>query len=235
MESCVIKLTEAANKHGNLNLKACGKDFFPPDVFGGSSKKAGLGTPITLSVEGLPEPIKTDIPTDKKTKNPRWIFRERAWAKKFVRIHNLKDGDKIIVSRIATRKYQIIPNSIDTTRKKNLLNPIERNSDLITLQQAANISGKKPYNIRDYIQRGRINKYNTSGQRISKAHNGQLRVSLKELKDFLDTFRHDHQKHHRKGLTEELGFYNLPEYERTKYVYRIHPYLGKFILQSTTC
>jgi hypothetical protein len=65
MESCVIKLTEAANKHGNLNIRACGKDFFPPDVFGGSSKKDGLGTPITLSVEGLTEPVETDIPIDR--------------------------------------------------------------------------------------------------------------------------------------------------------------------------
>ena len=67
MESCVIKLTEATHKYGNLNIRPCGKGFFPSDVFGGSSKKAGLGTPITLSVEGLSEPIKTDIPTDKKT------------------------------------------------------------------------------------------------------------------------------------------------------------------------
>ena len=43
MESRVIKLTPAAHKHGNLNLSACGKDFFPPDVFGGPSKKAGIG------------------------------------------------------------------------------------------------------------------------------------------------------------------------------------------------
>jgi hypothetical protein len=65
MESRTIKLTEATNKHGNLNIRVCGKDFFPPDVFGGSSKKDGLGTPITLSVKGLKEPIETDIPTDK--------------------------------------------------------------------------------------------------------------------------------------------------------------------------
>ncbi len=231
MESCVIKLTKAANKHGNLNIRDCGKDFFPSDVFGGSSRKDGLGKPIILSVEGLSEPIKTDIPTDKKTEKPRWIFRERAWTKKFVRIHNLKDGDTIIVSRIAPRKYQIIPSSVFNNRKKTLLNTMVGNSDLITLQQAANIFGKTPHNIRDYIQRGRIKKYDSSGQRISKARNGQLRVSLKELKDFLDVLKWDHKKHHKKGLHEELGFYDLPEYERTKHVHRIHPYLGKFIPQ----
>lgn len=228
MESCIIKLTEAAHKYGNLNIRPCGKEFFPTDVFGGSSKKAGLGTPITLRVEGLPEPIKTDIPTDKKTEHPRWMFRERAWAKKFVKIHNLKVGNTIVVSRIAPRKYLITPNGRDTAQQKYLITHIGRDSDFITLQQAANIVGKTPHNIRDYIQRGRINKYNPSGQRISKARNGQLRVSLRELKDFLNILEQDRQKHHMTGLNEELGFYGLPEYERTKHVHRLHPYLPKF-------
>ena len=109
MESRTIQLTEAANKHGNLNIRACGKDFSPPDVFGGSSKKAGLGTPITLHVEGLPEPIKTDIPTDKNTEHPRWIFRERAWTKKFVKVHNLKTDDTVRISRIDNRTYEVVP------------------------------------------------------------------------------------------------------------------------------
>ena len=41
----------------------------------------------------------------------------------------------------------------------------------------------------------------------------------------------DRQKHHFAGLHKELGFYGLPEYERTKHVHRLHPYLGKFIPQ----
>ena len=224
MESCTIQLTSAAHKQGNLNIRPCGKGFFPPDVFGSSSQKTGLGKPIILCVEGLSEPIETDIPTDRKTKRPRWIFRNRAWAKKFVKVNNLKVGDTIVVNRIA-------PNGNDAFQKKNLLNPVGEDSDLVTIERAASYVGKTIHNIRDYIQRGRINKYNPLGQRISKAHNGQLRISLRELKEFLEKFTHDHQKHHRKGLHEELGFYNLPEYERTKYVHRIHHYLGKFIPQ----
>ncbi len=192
MESRVIKLTEATHKYGNLNIRNCGKDFFPPDVFGGSSKKAGLGTPITLRVEGLSESIVTDIPTDKKTKRPRWMFRERAWAKEFVKLHSLKEGDTIVISRIAPRKYLIIPNGRDTAQQNYLITPTEKDSDLITLQQAANIVGKTPHNIRDYIQRGRINKYDPLGQRITRARNGQLRVSLRELKDFLNILAQDH-------------------------------------------
>jgi len=136
MESCVIELTEATQKYGNLNIRPCGKDFFPPDVFGGSSKKVKIGTPITLHVEGLKEPINTDIPTDKKTKNPRWMFRERAWAKKFVILNNLKIGDTIVVSRIAPRKYLITTNGRKKTRQKYLINSTEGNSDLVNLQKA---------------------------------------------------------------------------------------------------
>jgi hypothetical protein len=81
MESYIIHLTPAALKHGNLNLSRCGKNFFPSDVFGNSSRSKGIGTPITLKIEGLGKPIKTDIPTDKSTGRPRWIFRERKWLK----------------------------------------------------------------------------------------------------------------------------------------------------------
>jgi len=227
MESRLIKLTDGDIKNDKINIRACGKDFFPPDVFGGSSKKAGLGTPITLRVEGLTEPIKTDIPTDKKTKHPRWMFRERAWAKEFVKLHNLKEGDTIVISRIAPRKYLIIPNGKDTAQQNYLITPTAKDSDLITLQQAANIVGKTTHNIRDYIQRGRINKYDPSGQRITRARNSQLRVSLKELKDFLDILALDHNKHHKAGLHEDLGFYGLPEYERTKHVLRFQAYCEK--------
>jgi hypothetical protein len=50
METRVIKLTESAFKYGNLNLRACGKDFFPSDVFGGPNKKSGLLTQSRVSV-----------------------------------------------------------------------------------------------------------------------------------------------------------------------------------------
>ncbi|HZQ07289.1 MAG TPA: helix-turn-helix domain-containing protein, partial [Anaerolineae bacterium] len=66
------------------------------------------------------------------------------------------------------------------------MNRTIKTSDLVTLEEAAQIVGKTPHNIRDYIQRGRIGKYNDKGERIAKAKNGQLRVSLKELQMFLD-------------------------------------------------
>lgn len=105
------------------------------------------------------------------------------------------------------------------------------NLELVTLEEAAQSVGKTPHNIRDYIQRQRITKYNDKGEVIERAKNGELRVSLKELKVFLALVNQGDEKHHRAGLHPELGFHGLPEYERTKHVHRLHPYLGKFIPQ----
>jgi len=118
MESFIIQLTEAAHKYGNLNLRQCGKNFFPPDVFGGSSQAKGLGTPITLNVDGLSKPIKTDIPTDIKTGKPRWIFRRRNWVIQFVRYHKLLPRDNVIIRRITERTYEIKPDNAPKNLQK---------------------------------------------------------------------------------------------------------------------
>ncbi len=105
------------------------------------------------------------------------------------------------------------------------------NLDLVTIEEAARAVGKTPHNIRDYIQRGRISKYNERGEIIERAQNGHLRVSLKEIRIFLSLVEQGLEKHHHAGLHPELGFHNVPEYQRTKHVHRLHPYLGKFIPQ----
>jgi len=111
MESCVIQLTESAHKYGNLNIRPCGKDFFPVDSYGGSSREAGLGVQITLKADGLPNSIETDIPKDKKTGKPRWIFRKRKWVKDFVRYHKLQPNDTITIYRLDKRTYNVSPNN----------------------------------------------------------------------------------------------------------------------------
>ena len=93
------------------------------------------------------------------------------------------------------------------------------------------LTGKTPHNIRDYIQRDRIKKFDTEGNIIEYAKNGQLRVSLKEVRAFLYLVSQRDEKHHHAGLHPELGFYDVPEHQRTKHVHRLHPYLGKFIPQ----
>jgi len=109
MESRVIELTEATHKYGNLNIRSCGKEFFPTDIFGSSSKKAGLGAQVTIKADGLPNLINTDIPTDKNTGRPRWMFRKRKWVKEFVRCHRLRANDAVIIERLAKRIYEIRP------------------------------------------------------------------------------------------------------------------------------
>ena len=106
------------------------------------------------------------------------------------------------------------------------------NLDLITISEAAETVGKTVHNIRYYIDYKRIGKYTPDGTQLNqKAKNGELRVSLKELMIFLELIEQGNSHHHQEGLDAELGFYNLPERERTKHVHRLHPYLGKFIPQ----
>ncbi len=114
MESRTIQLTPAAFKYGNLNLSSCGEDFFPSDVFGGPSKKAGFGTPIIIKADGLSNPIKTDIPTDGKSRKPRWIFRERKWIKDFVSCNKLHANDTVTIERLDERTYRLSPNNHNT-------------------------------------------------------------------------------------------------------------------------
>jgi len=110
MESCVIQLTPAAKKYGNLNIRPCGKDFFPKDVFGGPSRKAGIGVPIIIHVDGLSERVETDIPKD-KTGKPRWIFRKRKWVKEFVHCHKLQSAETVTIDRLDKRTYRVSPNN----------------------------------------------------------------------------------------------------------------------------
>ena len=119
MDSRVIQLTPSAQKHGNLNLKVCRKDFFPADVFGPPSKAQGTGVPITLKVEGLPNPVKTDIPTDKETGKPRWLFRERSWVKQFVRTNLLSTTASVIITRVDKREYSVAP-ATNAARQQSL-------------------------------------------------------------------------------------------------------------------
>ena len=110
MESRTIELTKADITNNKLNIRPCGKGFFPKDAFGGSSKKGNLGVPITLKVDGLPNPIQTDIPKDMAGR-PRWLFRERAWIRKFVKVHNLHPDDTVMIYRVGKRTYVISPNN----------------------------------------------------------------------------------------------------------------------------
>ena len=109
METAIIELTASAIKEHRLDIRACGKEFFPIDAIGGSSKKTRIGNPVTLIPQGLSCSVKTDIPTDKRSGCIRWIFRERTWMGDFVRANSLIPGDRIVIRHVRNRTYEVVP------------------------------------------------------------------------------------------------------------------------------
>lgn len=95
----------ALNGNRRLSIREAGRDFFPPDVFGGTNKE-NAGKPIALFVRGISKAIKTDIPTD-SIGRPRWFFRNRSWVSGFVSHFSLKEGDRINLIRTGGREYII--------------------------------------------------------------------------------------------------------------------------------
>lgn len=108
MDVRVIKITSSAQTEGRLNIKTCGKAFFPASAFGSSMLSKGRGQCLRLKVYGLSEMILTDIPTDTLGR-PRWFFRERGWVKTFVKVHNLQPGSKVIIRRTAALQFEVEP------------------------------------------------------------------------------------------------------------------------------
>jgi len=108
MDSQVLELSSGAIRNKKLNIRSCGLDFFPDGILGGSTKE-NLGHQITIRADGLSAPIKTDIPTDKRSGRPRWFFRERTWVSDFIRSNSLIAGDKVVIRRISNKKYELIP------------------------------------------------------------------------------------------------------------------------------
>ena len=126
MDSRMIQLTAAAHKYGNLNICSCGRNFFPSDVFGGHSRIKGLGNPIIIKADGLLHTIKTDIPTHRKTGKPRWIFRNRAWVKEFVKYHKLNIDDIVTITRVDEKTYKVATNNNSQTSEGYLLKVVEK-------------------------------------------------------------------------------------------------------------
>jgi hypothetical protein len=108
MESCTIELTDGAIRNNKLNVRACGLNFFPTGVVGGA-KKEDSGTKIIISAVGLDQPIKTDIPSDKKTGKPRWFLRERSSIGDFYSSNSMISGDNLTIRRLSNKKYELVP------------------------------------------------------------------------------------------------------------------------------
>ena len=98
-----------ANIRGSHLYLSGHADFFPADCFGPASAMAGYGKLLTLQVDGLREPVLTDIPTDAHTGKPRRFFRCRGWVREFYKKHGIKNGDTICVERLGSHRYRVSP------------------------------------------------------------------------------------------------------------------------------
>jgi hypothetical protein len=231
MESRIIQLTPAASKYGNLNISCCGKGFFPSDIFGSPSKKGGKGVPITLKVQGLSKTIETDIPTTTNGK-PRWLFRERAWVKNFIKLNQLKEDNHITIKRLNYRTYQIMSNNNSVANLPIKIKSISLENDLISIKEASEWAtkylGKKvtPSNISYLIQYGCVKKI---------GDNGSTQISKQELLDYYKSYNGQRLISWKDKLGDDLNwalsFDQYKEAETTKHVHRLHPYKGKFIPQ----
>jgi DNA (cytosine-5)-methyltransferase 1 len=104
----LITVNAANLRHKHLYIRNH-LDFFPKDSFGGSTNGRRAGKPVTLHVDGLAEPIITDIPSDAKTGRPRAFFRKRAWVGRFFEVAGIHEGDVIAIERLSPHAYRIYP------------------------------------------------------------------------------------------------------------------------------
>ncbi len=84
-------------------------DFFPKQCYGGSNKKKKIGKELNLIVEGLNEPVKTDIGINGSNGKPRNFFRNRKWVRRFFKKHEIREGDVVAIERVDKFTYRIYP------------------------------------------------------------------------------------------------------------------------------
>ncbi len=99
----------AANLRANHLYLTGHADFFPADCYGSASKTGRRGKLLRLDVDGLADPVWTDIPTEAKTGKPRRFFRDRAWAREFFAKHGIKPGDTVAIERVSSHRFRITP------------------------------------------------------------------------------------------------------------------------------
>ncbi|GAA4531761.1 hypothetical protein GCM10023174_23670 [Chelativorans composti] len=98
----VIGRTELSQGNLNNNHFYLGKFFdrFPKDAVGGSNKAAKAPREVSVSWEGGPV-IHTDLDGTKK------MFRQRGWVGTFLRLHNARAGDFVVVEAEGPYRYRV--------------------------------------------------------------------------------------------------------------------------------
>ena len=100
----LISITEANLKNKHLYISGH-HDFFPKECYGESNGKNNLGKEMNLIVEGIAEPVKSDIGMELGSDRPRNFFRKRGWVGKFFEKHNLQAGDVIAIERVISNTH----------------------------------------------------------------------------------------------------------------------------------
>lgn len=77
-------------------------DLFPSDAVGGPNEATQAQRSLEIQC-GIGDPVHTDIAGDKK------IFRKRAWVAEFFEVHEMREGDVIVVERTGPSRYHIYP------------------------------------------------------------------------------------------------------------------------------
>ncbi len=95
-------------------------DFFPEECFGASSAQKGAGQQLTLVVDGLAEPVQTDIARSSGNGSPRSFFRKRAWVARFFQHHGLHEGSIVAIERLDRFRYKVYPAGGRTIGRSNL-------------------------------------------------------------------------------------------------------------------
>ncbi|HUT57576.1 MAG TPA: DNA cytosine methyltransferase [Phycisphaerae bacterium] len=116
----LLSITAANLEHNHIYFTGH-HDFFPPECYGGSSKKERAARELTLVVDGLPENIRTDIPTQAGNGKPRNFFRKRAWVRRFFEKHEIREGDVIAIERTGRYAYRVHPFESKNVREGALI------------------------------------------------------------------------------------------------------------------
>ncbi len=104
----LICVTAGNLRQNHLNLTGH-TDFFPADCYGSATKNGKRGKLLRLDVDGIAEPVMTDIPTEARSGKPRRFFRDRAWAREFFSKYGIKPGDTVAIERISSHRFRITP------------------------------------------------------------------------------------------------------------------------------
>jgi DNA modification methylase len=113
----LVSITEGNLRNHHLYITGY-HDFFPAECYGQSSVKKGTGRSLTLVVDGLANPVETDIARNGGNGQPRNFFRKRTWLGEFFEKHQMREGDVVAIERVDPLTYRVYPFK-NRTRKRN--------------------------------------------------------------------------------------------------------------------